>query len=139
MVFASCPFLDKCWQWCFTHPSSHMTVWLRYCFEVLIHIWMLTYVFREVNDFYWCAWIEKKKKQRKKKFCLFCFVVLFFWSLLWLIIMILRFVFLFIQNHENLNLFLFSNREIIEGCLYLAAIRDIAVHNQNLIALGCKI
>lgn len=30
--FTSCPFLGKCWQW-FTHPSSHNTVWLRYCLK----------------------------------------------------------------------------------------------------------
>lgn len=59
--------------------------------EVLIHIWMLTYVFREINNFYWCVWIEKNKG--KKSFV--CFV---FWSLFWFIIRIPRLVFLFIQT-----------------------------------------
>lgn len=88
--------------------------------EVLIHIWMLTYVFREI--FYQCAWFEKK---------LFKFVVIDNHDS--------TICFLVIQNQENLNVFLFSNSDILERCLYLTAIRDVAVHNQNLVALGCKI
>ena len=93
--------------------------------EVLIHIWMLTYVFREI---FFISVLDLKKKKKKK---LFKFVVIDNHDS--------TISFLVIQNHENLNVFLFSNSDIIERCLYLTAIRDIAVHNQNLIALGCKI
>lgn len=102
--------------------------------EVLIHIWMLTYVFREIF-----IGVLELKKQRKKSFV--CFLLLFF-----------KFILIDNYNFEicfpvylsfylswELNSFFFSSSENIKSFLYLLAIRDIAVHNQNLFALGCKI
>lgn len=107
MVFASCPLpANADSDVSHIHPPTlqfdYATAW-----SVNSH-WMLIYVFREINDFYQCAWIEKENKE--KKFCLFFLFV--FLSLFGLMIMILIFAFLFIQNHDNLNLFLFSNRQL---------------------------
>lgn len=73
MVFSSRPLQATRWQRSFTRPFLPHHSLITLLLEVLIHIWMLTYVFREKRTLSCLNW----KKEKKKEKCIFVCVLSF--------------------------------------------------------------